>query len=62
MKLPHSFPVFLLAAVTNHGKSRQYVGTDTLRLDLHWLDDTALDEFGPRRPGIQKKNSRHLFS
>ena len=71
MRLRTLFRLFLLLAavapITTAKADSLIIGTDTLRLDLHWLDDTPLDELaralransagrvGPQRPGIRKK-------
>lgn len=48
MKLRTLFRLFLLLAavapITTAKADSLIIGTDTLRLDLHWLDDTPLDE------------------
>ena len=49
MRLRTLFRLFLLLAavapITTAKADSLIIGTDTLRLDLHWLDDTPLDEF-----------------
>ena len=48
MRLRTLFRLFLLLAavapITTAKADSLIIGTDTLRLDLHWLDDTPLDE------------------
>ena len=64
MKLRTLFRLFLLltavAPITTAKADSLIIGTDTLRLDLHWLDDTPLDEL-VRDDRAFEKNSRHLF-
>ena len=57
MKLRTLFRLFLLLAAV---ADSLIIGTDTLRLDLHWLDDTPLDELA-RDDRAFEKNSGHLF-
>lgn len=64
MKLRTLFRLFLLLAavapITTAKADSLIIGTDMLRLDLHWLDDTPLDELA-RDDRAFEKNSRHLF-
>ena len=64
MKLRPLFGLFLLLAavapITTAKADSLIIGTDTLKLDLHWLDDTPLDELA-RDDRAFEKNSRHLF-
>lgn len=56
---PYSFPVVLLLAavapITTAKADSLIIGTDTLRLDLHWLDDTPLDELARNDRVFEKK-------
>jgi hypothetical protein len=61
MKLRTLFRLFLLLAavapITTAKADSLIIG----RLDLHWLDDTPLDELARDDRAFEKKNSRHLF-
>ena len=65
MRLRTLFRLFLLLAavapITTAKADSLIIGTDTLRLDLLWLDDTPLDELARDDRAFEKKNSRHLF-
>lgn len=60
MKLRTLFRLFLLLAavapITTAKADSLIIGTDTLRLDLHWLDDTPLDELARDDRAFEKKN------
>lgn len=59
MKLRTLFRLFLLLAavapITTAKADSLIIGTDTLRLDLHWLDDTPLDELARDDRAFEKK-------
>ena len=56
---PYSFPVVPViggSGPNNTAKADSLIiGTDTLRLDLHWLDDTPLDELARNDRVFEKK-------
>ena len=59
MRLRTLFRLFLLLAavapITTAKADSLIIGTDTLRLDLHWLDDTPLDELARNDRVFEKK-------
>lgn len=59
MRLRTLFRLFLLlaavATITTAKADSLIIGTDTLRLDLHWLDDTPLDELARNDRVFEKK-------
>ena len=59
MRLRTVFRLFLLLAavapITTAKADSLIIGTDTLRLDLHWLDDTPLDELARNDRVFEKK-------
>lgn len=59
MRLRTLFRLFLLLAavtpITTAKADSLIIGTDTLRLDLHWLDDTPLDELARNDRAFEKK-------
>ena len=65
MKLRTLFRLFLLLAavapITTAKADSLIIGTDTLRLDLHWLDDTPLDELARDDRAFEKKKFQALI-
>lgn len=66
MKLRTLFRLSLLLAavapITTAKADSLIIGTDTLRLDLHWLDDTPLDELARDDRAFEKKKIPGTYS